>query len=128
MALWSIFPSPLMIGGDLPSADEWTLSLLTNPEVLAVDQRSKGNRVAYSSDKTTIWTAQADAKSSFYVAAFNLTTSSQDVQLTWQQFGLREGKYAIRDLWERKDLGSAASLEVQLPAHGTVLYRLRAGT
>jgi alpha-galactosidase len=124
MTLWSIFPSPLMVGGDLPSADDWTLSLLTNPEVLAVDQRSKGNRVAFSSDTTTVWTAQSNTETSFYVAAFNLTTSLQNVRFTWQQLGLPEGKYAIRDLWEHKDLGSAGSLEVQLPAHGTVLYRL----
>src|SRR5208282_2770474 len=124
MTLWSIFPSPLMIGGDLPSADDWTLSLLTNPEVLAVDQRSKGNRVAFRSDNTTIWTAQSSTETSFYVAAFNLTSSSQNVQFTWQQLGLPEGKHAIRDLWEHKDMGSAESLEVQLPTHGTVLYRL----
>jgi len=40
MTLWSIFPSPLMIGGELPKADAWIVSLLTNPEVLAVDQHS----------------------------------------------------------------------------------------
>ena len=124
VTLWSIFPSPLMVGGDLPSADEWTLSLLTNPEVLEVDQRSKGNRVAFSSDQTTIWTAQSGTANSLYVAAFNLTTSSQNVQLTWQQLGLPEGKYAVRDLWEHKDLRSVESLDVQLAAHGTVLYRL----
>jgi hypothetical protein len=44
MTLWCVFPSPLMIGGRLPSADDWTLSLLTNPEVLAVDQQSTENR------------------------------------------------------------------------------------
>jgi hypothetical protein len=124
MTLWSIFPSPLMVGGDLPSADDWTLSLLTNPEVLAVDQRSKGNRVAFRSNQTTIWTAQSSTDTSFYIAAFNLTTSSQSVQFIWRQLGLPQGKYAIRDLWEQKDLGPAGSLEVQLPAHGTVLYRL----
>ena len=42
MTLWCIFPSPLMVGGRLPSADDWTLSLLTNPEVLAMDQHSTG--------------------------------------------------------------------------------------
>jgi alpha-galactosidase len=82
--------------------------------------------VAFSSDQTTIWTAQSGTETSFYVAAFNLTTSAQNVQFTWQQLGLPEGNYAIRDLWERKDLGSAGSLELQLPAHGTALYRLRA--
>ena len=44
MSLWAIFRSPLMMGGDLPSNDAFTLGLLTNPEVLAVNQRSTGNR------------------------------------------------------------------------------------
>jgi alpha-galactosidase len=115
----------LMIGGDLTSADPWTLSLLTNPEVLAVDQRSAGNRVAFSGDKMTIWAAQADTKTSFYVAAFNLTASSQNAQFTWKQLGILEGRYVARDLWEHKDLRSSKSLELQLPAHGSVLYQLR---
>jgi alpha-galactosidase len=125
LTLWSIFPSPLMIGGDLASADKWTLSLLTNPEVLAVDQRSTGNRVAFSSDKTTIWVAQADTKTSYYVAAFNLTASSQNVQFTWKRLGLPEERYEVCDLWEHRDLRSAGALEPQLPAHGSVLYQLR---
>ena len=126
--LWAIFPSPLMIGGELPSADAWTVSLLTNPEVLAVDQRSTGNRVAFSDVKATIWVAQSDTKSSFYLAAFNLTASSQSTQFTWKQLGLPEGEYVLRDLWEHKDLRSAASLELRLPAHGSVLYKLSSAT
>ena len=128
VTLWSIFPSPLMIGGELPSADPWTLALLTNPEVLAVDQRSTGNRVAFSGDKTTIWVARSDSKASLYVAAFNLLASSQNLQFTWKQLGLSEGRYEVRDLWEHKDLRSAGSLEVGLPAHGSVLYQLRSAT
>ena len=43
MTLWSMFRSPLMMGGDLLSMDEWTTSLLTNPEVIALDQHSRDN-------------------------------------------------------------------------------------
>jgi alpha-galactosidase len=125
VTLWSIFPSPLMIGGELPSADAWTLSLLTNREVLAVDQGSSGNRVAFSSDNAIVWTARGEADASFYVAAFNLTASAQDVQFAWKRLGLAEGKYTVRDLWEHKELGAADSLAVRLPTHGCVLYRLR---
>jgi alpha-galactosidase len=124
MTLWSIFPSPLMIGGDLTAADAWMESLLTNREVLAVDQESTGNRVAYADGNMTVWVAQAAGSNSFYVAAFNLTTSSQDVKLAWKQLNLPEGKYAVRDLWEHKDLDYALALSVKLPAHGSVLYRL----
>ena len=51
MTLWCIFPSPLIVGGDLPAADAWTLSLLTNPEVIAVDQHSSGNRPVINTDR-----------------------------------------------------------------------------
>ena len=125
MTLWSIFPSPLMIGGELPSADAWTVALLTNREVLAVDQGSSANRVAFASDQATVWVAQADAKTSFYVAAFNLTASPQDLHFAWQQLGLTKGEYAVRDLWSHQDLHDAEALEARLPAHGCVLYRLQ---
>ena len=50
VTLWSIFPSPLMVGGELPPADAWTKSLLTNPEVLLVDQQSTENRPGIAND------------------------------------------------------------------------------
>jgi len=124
MTLWAIFPSPLMIGGDLTSADPWTLSLLTNPEVLAVDQRSTRNRVAFSNEETTIWVAESG--DSFYVAAFNRTASTQKIQFTWDLLGLPQRAYAVRDLWEHRELRPAPSLQLQLPAHASALFQLRA--
>src|SRR6202043_1678707 len=59
MSLWCIFPSPLMIGGDLTMADDWTTSLLTNREVLDVDQYSTGNHVVVSNPQTMIWVADS---------------------------------------------------------------------
>ena len=53
-----MFRSPLMVGANLPKSDEWTISLLTNAEVIAVDQRSKENRVAVSTDSMVVWTAR----------------------------------------------------------------------
>ena len=60
VTLWSMFRSPLMVGANLPKSDEWTISLLSNAEVIAVDQRSKENRVAVSTDSTVVWTARPD--------------------------------------------------------------------
>ena len=72
VTLWSIFRSPLMVGANLPKSDEWTISLLTNPEVIAVDQKSKENRVAVSTDSTVVWTARPETGDGWYVAVFNL--------------------------------------------------------
>jgi len=122
--LWCIFPSPLMVGGDLTKADSWTTSLLTNTEVLAVDQHSTGNHLAIATDKEVIWAADAAAKHSRYVAIFNITESAETVHYAWKDLGLPDQKYALRDLWDHQDKGEAGSLDVAVPAHGTILYRL----
>ena len=125
MTLWSIFPSPLMIGGDLTAMDPWTISLLTNPEVLAVDQHSKGNRPVMVTESIVVWVAQATEKDSYYVAAFNRGEVSTVTHYSWKELGLSGSEYAIRNLWERKDVGTAAAFGASLPVHGCVLYELK---
>jgi alpha-galactosidase len=120
MTLWCIFPSPLMVGGRLPSADDWTLSLLTNPEVLAVDQHSKGNHPVISTDRIIAW--KAEGPQGDYLAVFNISDSPQTVHYAWKDIGMDAGKYKLRDLWAHKDLGPADSLTVDLPSHASVLY------
>jgi hypothetical protein len=124
MTLWCIFPSPLMVGGDLPAADAWTLSLLTNPEVIAVDQHSSGNHPVINTDKTVVWLAQAGTGGGQYLAVFNLTESKSALRYEWKDIGLVGGIHNLRDLWEHKDVGSASALSVTLPPHGSILYRV----
>ena len=123
VTLWCIFPSPLMVGGELPAADDWTVSLLTNPEVLAVDQYSSGNHLAIDTDKTVVWMAQA-SKSDQYLVVFNISESSESLRYAWKDLRLEGSAYKLRDLWQHKDLGVARSLTVTLPPHGSALYRL----
>lgn len=122
MTLWCIFRSPLMVGGRLPSADEWTLSLLTNPEVLAVDQHSSDSRPIITTDKLVVW--RAKSKSGYYLAVFNISSESQKISYKWSDLGLNAASYKLRDLWEHKDLGSAPSFSAELPSHASVLYSL----
>ena len=126
MTLWCIFPSPLMIGGELPSADAWTVSLLTNPEVLAVDQHSTGNRQVINTDHSVVWLANSDhdGEDTHYVALFNLGESKAILRYDWRDLGLAGKMYRPRDLWQRKDLASSSSMAVTLPIHGSALYRL----
>jgi hypothetical protein len=124
MTLWSIFPSPLMVGGELPSADAWTVSLLTNPEVIALDQHSAGNHPVVTTDKTVVWVAQSTLTKTHYLALFNISESSQALQYAWKELGFPAAKYKLRDLWQRRDVGAAASMEVTVPSHGVVLYRV----
>jgi alpha-galactosidase len=114
-----------MIGGELPSADEWTTSLLTNREVLEVDQHSTGNHPVVSTDKTVIWIAEPGAKDSHFIAIFNRTNEAAEIHYSWNDMGLADKEYEMRDLWEHQDLKSASSLAAKLPPHGSVLYRVK---
>ena len=122
LTLWSIFRSPLIMGGNLTEADEWTTALLTNAEVIAVDQRSRDNHPVINTPDTVVWTARPEAGKGFYVALFNLSDGGQTLHYSWSDIGLTANSYGLRDLWEHRDLDVASALEVTLPAHGAVLY------
>lgn len=123
LTLWSIFRSPLIMGGNLTLCDEWTKSLLTNPEVLAVDQHSTGNHAVLTTDKTAAWLARPAEGEGYYLAIFNLDAAAQEFHYSWQDLELPDGEYRLRDLWEHKDLGSSKSLTVTLPPHSPLLYK-----
>ena len=125
LSLWCIFPSPLLVGGDLTRADDWTTSLLTNREVLAVDQTATFSRPVVVNDKIVVWLARSDSKDSYYLAAFNRSESSAKLSFTWEQLGLAGKDYALRDLWEHRDLGTTKELVVTLETHASVLYKLQ---
>jgi hypothetical protein len=123
LTLWSIFRSPLMIGANLKQSDAWTASLLTNPEVIAVDQHSQENHPAASTSTSVVWTAKDQSGDSLYVAVFNLDDRQQKVQYNWQDLGWKQPRYSLRDLWEHRDLGPFESLTLSLPPHGCALYQ-----
>jgi hypothetical protein len=123
LTLWSIFRSPLMIGGDLPHNDAATTALLTNDEVLAVDQHSEGSRVVFQSPDTNVWTAMAADGKDRYVAVFNTSEHPQNLSYTWKQLGWPSGRYVLRDLWEHTERSRVDTLTVHLVSHACALYR-----
>jgi len=127
MTLWSIFRSPLIVGGDLPTLDVPTLALLTNPEVLAVNQRGRAPRQVLERPGLRVWRSTAPGSADQYVAVFNLDSVPRRVDLAWSEIGLGAGSHQVRDLWARRPLGTADRLRVDLAAHASVLYRVGAG-
>jgi hypothetical protein len=125
MTLWALAPSPMMLGMNLPDNDPWTLSLLTNDEVLAVDQDlagKEGQRVMQNAG-TEVWVKEM-GDGSKAVGLFNRGSGPADVTLQWRVAGL-VGKQALRDLWAHRDYGvSDGSFTVPLPAHGAVMLRV----
>ena len=113
-----------MLGGDLKSDDDWTIALLTNPEVIAVDQQSADSHPVIATDKTVVWLSkQADGRG-YYLAVFNVSPGAEDVHYDWTELGLPPAEYEIRDIWERADIGPTMALKLRLRSHACALYRV----
>lgn len=124
ITLWSMFRSPLMIGGNLPSSDQWTTSLLTNPDVIAVDQHSRAGHQVLSADNIVIWVAQGEKQGQQYLAVFNTGDARQTVRRAWKELELENTEYHLVNVWEHQDLGDRNSLALTLEPHACALYRV----
>jgi hypothetical protein len=127
LSLWAMAPSPLMLGGDLRDADPWTFALLTNDEVLAIDQDSLGSaaRRISAHDDQEVWIRDL-ADGSRALAVINRSEVPHAIAWRWTEAGL-SGPQSVRDLWTHRDLGGAdGSMELSAPPHGSRLVRLRA--
>lgn len=125
LTLWSMLRSPLMIGGDLPSTDTWTSALLTNPDVIDVDQRSTEGHQVLAANNIVIWLARAPKNGDLYLAVFNLGDATQVVTSGWNDLQLPGGSYRMTDLWNHVDAGTQDALSVSLDPHACALYRVR---
>jgi hypothetical protein len=124
MTLWSIARSPLIMGGDLRHLDAPTLALLTNPEVLAVNQASTDNQPHFVEDGMRVWTARSAKGVGRYLALFNTTDKQREIGIDFRWLTIPSTVH-VRDLWQRKDIGSAnRRFAATLPPHGAGLYRL----
>ena len=122
LTLWSVFRSPLIMGGNLTLCDDWTESALTNAELIGVDQHATNSHAVISTDKAAVWLSTPESDNGVYVAVFNLDSASQLFHYSWKDLGLKRGKYNLRDLWEHQDLGSMEFLDLALPPHGSAIY------
>jgi len=124
MTLWAIFRSPLMMGGNLTLCDKWTESLLTNPEVLAVNQHSRGNHEVLRTDKMIVWQANTVDDEANLTSFIILGDSVTSIEMSWKELGLSAGSHKVRDLWQHKDLGRLNRLKIKLAPHASALYKI----
>ncbi len=127
MTLWCIARSPLMLGGNLTRMNAWTLSLLDNPEVIAVDQHAEDARQVYSRNGFIVWTSRPARGGGWYLAAFNLAPHPRTLAVSWKDVSLPGSRYSVRDLWTHRRLGAPTTLHIRLDAHGSALYRVDIG-
>jgi alpha-galactosidase len=124
MTLWSIARSPLIMGGDLRHLDAPTLALLTNREVLAVNQSSTDNQPHFVEDGTRIWSARPEGSQDRYLALFNTGDQPKEVGIDLRWLGLSR-PVSVRDLWTGRDAGqSTGRVARTVAAHGAELLRL----
>jgi alpha-galactosidase len=125
ISLWSLLSAPLLIGCDLERLDDFSLNLLTNDEVLALDQDPLGKQAlpVIKKDSAQVWVKDlADGDKA--VGIFNLGEKTEQFTLDLQQLGLT-GPVAVRDLWRQENLGKKSSpVDFLIPAHGVILIRL----
>jgi alpha-galactosidase len=126
LSLWALLAAPLLIGADMTQLDPFTMSLLTNDEVLEVDQDPLGRQAARVSQtgEVEVWSREL-ADGSHAVGLFNRGYLPARVSASFAATGA-SGPQMVRDLWRQKDLGTFAdSFAADVAPHGVVLVRLR---
>ena len=125
-SLWSMLAAPLIAGNDLSKMTPYTLEMLTNREVIAVDQDPSGKqgyRIAQEGPFEVWMKPMADG--SLVVGLFNRQRTTEKMTVNFSQIGL-QGEVSVRDLWLKKDLGSfRGSYSANVPRHGVVLVRIK---
>jgi alpha-galactosidase len=126
VSLWCLVAAPLIFSGDITRLDDFTLSLLTNDEVIDVDQDplgKPGRRIALDGTRE-IWSRDMEDGTKA-VGLFNRGDAPAELTLNWSALGLT-GKRIVRDLWRQHDLGEFGDqFKSTVPPHGVVLLRLR---
>ena len=125
MTLWCLLTAPLLIGGDIARLDQFEMDLLTNDEVIAVDQDPLGKQAKRVSKEgmLDVW-AKPMSDGSIAVGLFNRDFARAKVTVTWSDLGI-SGRQPVRDLWRHKDLGNFdGSFSAETPSHGAVLVRI----
>jgi alpha-galactosidase len=128
ISLWCLLSAPLLIGCDMQKLDDFTLGLLSNDEVLAIDQDVLGKEAMCAIKHGDVRIYKKDlADGGTAIGFFNLGATAAEVQFKeFMQLGLA-GKQHVRDIWRQKNLLNVDTtnelLPLEIPAHGVLLYK-----
>jgi alpha-galactosidase len=127
MTLWCVARSPLMFGGNLPDNDDFTLALMTNDEVLGVDQKASASKQLFADGNRIAWVSEVPGSKAKCLAVFNVGDSGpEQVQIKWADLGL-PAKCNVHDLWTRKDSGPVQDGQsFELKPHQSGFFRISA--
>lgn len=125
ISLWCLLSSPLLIGCDVSKLDDFTLNLLTNDEVLAIDQDVAGKQAQrkIKTNEFQIWVKELDDGTKA-IGIFNMSDSYKNISINFGSLGL-DGKYKVRDLWRQVNVGNASgSYSSNISPHGVSLIKV----
>jgi alpha-galactosidase len=129
-SLWSLLNAPLLLGNDVRAADPAVLSIITNGDVIAVDQDwggSPGRRV-HDLGNQEIW-AKPMSDGSVAVVLFNRDSTQATISTTAAEVGLAgSSSYTLRDLWSKATSTTSDAISASVPGHGAVMYRVARAT
>jgi len=115
-----------LIGCDISKMDDFTLNLLTNDEVLAIDQDVLGKQAQQKIKKSNyqVWMKKLE-DGTYAIGIFNLSKTYQTITVNWKNLGLNED-YKVRDLWQQKDLGTfKTTFTTKVAPHGVMLVKVQ---
>jgi alpha-galactosidase len=125
MSMWSLMAAPLIFSGDMTRLDPFTLNVLCNAEVIAVDQDPLGRQaeiLRQTPDEFVLVRNLDDGSKA--VGLFNFDSSPRNISVSWDDLGLH-GKQTARDLWRQKEIGTFNhTFTSEVPRHGVALLRL----
>lgn len=128
MSLWGIFGSPLFIGANMPENDEFTLSLLTNTDYMAMHRESKNPYQLVREEKNNkgyiIWCSQG--KGCKYLAVFNTDTKAKKIKTDFGKILMPDTQYEVYDIWQNACLGKIKnSITLEVQPHGARLVKIK---
>ncbi|MGC4095007.1 MAG: NPCBM/NEW2 domain-containing protein [Polyangiaceae bacterium] len=125
--LWAMMSAPLIAGNKLDAMTEVTRSILTNADVIAIDQDPLGIQgvPVRTTDSTMVWQKPLAEVGARAVLLVNADTKAQDVSVGLSDIGLAAGKATLRDSWDGSEADFSDPLTVSVPAHGSMMYRVR---
>jgi alpha-galactosidase len=124
ISLWCMWSAPLIIGCPLELLDDFTLQLLTNDEVLDLDQDPLGKQARQVEVNGQEFLVKDLEDGSKAVGLFNLTAAEATIKVRWSDLGIAS-RQRVRDLWQRRDLGLRdQDFEASVRPHGVVLIRV----
>ncbi len=128
MSLWSMLAAPLLAGNDLQNQTKETLAILTNRDVIAIDQDAagkQGKRLSQSGD-SEVWIRDL-SNGDKAIAFFNRGGQTADISVKWSDAGLKSSPKKARDLWLHRDVKlKGDEYKASVPSHGVVMLRVHA--